>query len=214
MARNIGPKCKLCRQEGVRLFLKGTRCESPKCPFTDSQRRPLKPGQGPGQRRGRPTEYGRQLREKQKLKRFYGVLEQQFRRFYEKATRMKGNAGANLLILLESRLDNVICCSGVASSRAQARQYINHGFVFKNGKRVDISSYMVREGDEFTIKVTDKTTEHIKDNLLLAKNRQMPEWIDMSKFESEKKIRILALPTREQVSAPVNEQLVVELCSK
>jgi small subunit ribosomal protein S4 len=175
----------------------------------------MKPGASLSQRRSRPTEYGRQLREKQKLKRFYGVWEAQFMRIFKKATSMKGNAGANLLILLERRLDNTVCLSGIASSRSQARQFINHGMLFKNGKRLDVASSLVKPGDEFEIRCSDKTKEQIKENLQFAgSSREKPEWIDMSSFEKDSKFRITVLPTREQISAPVNEQLVVELCSK
>ena len=218
MSRLTGPKCKLCRAEGIRLYLKGSRCESAKCPFSRSdghRRLPAKPGAVFGQRRRRQTEYGRQLREKQKLKRFYGCMERQFQNCYRKASRLKGNVGVNMLVLFERRLDNALCLSGIASSRSQARQFINHGFVYVNDHCVDIPSYVVREGEEFQLHAKGKgLQEQIKENLLLAKNRETPGWIDLSGVEDGLKFKITATPTREQVSAPVNEQLVIELCSR
>ncbi len=219
MARNTGPKCKQCRAEGLRLYLKGTRCESSKCPFSGSEgqrrRMPSKPGAKMGGRRRRQTEYGRQLREKQKLKRFYGVFERQFRHYYSQATRLKGNAGVNLLVLFERRLDNALCVAGVAASRAQARQFINHGFVYRQDKRVDIASYQVAQGEEFVLKTDSKgMQEMIKDNLLLAKNREPATWLDTTNVEQGSRFKVISLPVRDQVSASVNEQLIVELCSK
>lgn len=217
MARTTGAKCKLCRREGVKLFLKGSRCVSTKCPFssTESRRLPSKPGAAFRQRRKRMTEYGRRLREKQKLKRFYGVLERQFRRYFKEATRLKGNAGENLLLFFERRLDNVICLSGIAASRSQARQLIRHGFIFKNDKRLDIPSYLVKQGEEFELRLKDKGFEELmKENLLLAKQQESPNWIDLSGSGKGRKVKILSLPTREYVSAQVNEQLIIEISSR
>ncbi|MFH1706436.1 MAG: 30S ribosomal protein S4 [Planctomycetota bacterium] len=219
MGRTIGPKCKLCRAEGQRLFLRGARCESVKCPFNASEgprrRTPSKPGAKMTQRRRRPTEYGRQLREKQKLKRFYGVYERQFRHFYDRANRMQGNTGVNLLVLLECRLDNVVFLSGLASSRSQARQFVNHGFIFKDGKRVDIPSYIVDAGDEFQFKGAKETLVAVlKENMAQGKSRELPAWLDLSAVASELKFKVKSRPLREAVSAPVNERLIVELCSK
>lgn len=217
MVRLIGPKCKICRAEGEKLFLKGVRCESNKCPFNQGGRSavPPRPGAQFGRRRRRMTEYARQLREKQKLKRFYGTMERQFRRYYKKAAQLKGNVGVNLLTLLERRLDNVVFLSGMAASRAQARQYIRHGFVYLNGHRIDIPSYTVNEGEEFRMDPKKEgLKKQVQENLLLAKNRETPTWIDAGNVAKEYKLRISALPTREQVSVPVEEQLVIELCSK
>ena len=152
---------------------------------------------------------------KQKLKRFYGAMERQFRRYFKKASQQKGNVGFNLLTLLERRLDNAVYLSGIASSRAQARQYIRHGFICSDGHRVDIPSYTVSQGQEFQIKTKkDGLKKQVEENLLLAKSRETPGWIDTSKVEKEHTFRISDLPTREQISVPVEEQLVIELCSK
>lgn len=218
MVRLIGPKCRICRAEGEKLFLKGARCESSKCPFNQGRGSnfiPSRPGAQFGRRRRRMTEYARQLREKQKLKRFYGTMERQFRRYYKKAAQIKGNVGVNLLTLLERRLDNVLYLSGLAASRAQARQYIRHGFLFSEGKRVTIPSYTVRQGEEFKMNLkTDGLKKQVGENLLLAKNRETPSWIDAGTVEKEHSFRVAGLPAREQISVAVEEQLVIELCSK
>ncbi len=210
MARYTGPVCRLCRAEGVKLFLKGAKCLSDKCPLEQRHTRPGQHGRIP-QRKISP--YGRQLREKQKVKRFYGVLERQFRRYFEMAERMRGKTGDNLLILLERRLDNVIYRMGFAYSRRHARQLVNHRHFKVNGRNVDIPSYLVREGDVIEFVDRSKNNENIKamiEDLMTKANP--PSWIEVD-WEGMKG-RIIALPTREDVSLPVEEHLIVELYSK
>jgi len=204
MARYIGPKCRLCRREGVRLFLKGERCLSPKCPL-------LKRGTAPGEhgaRRPRLSEYGLRLREKQKCKRIYGVLEAQFKRYFEMAERMPGDTGKNLLQLLERRLDNVIYRCGFAASRAQARQIVNHGHVKVNGRRVDIPSYLVDPGDEIEV----EPLEVVRENAERAAGRRIPEWLEVDL--SSLRAKVLKLPSREMIDTDVDEHLIVEFYSR
>ena len=209
MARYIGPVCRLCRREGVKLFLKGQKCLTEKCPLT---RRKTPPGQPP-QRRPRISLYAMQLREKQKVKRFYGVLEKQFRRYFAQAQRMKGLTGENLLILLERRLDNVLYRGGLAASRRQARNFIVHRHVLLNGKKMDIPSYLVKVGDEISLTEKMKNSEIIQQNIELAQGVGLiPEWLEL--IEDERKIRVKELPRREHVDLPVEEHLIVELYSK
>ena len=209
MARYTGPVCRLCRRERMKLFLKGERCFKEKCAI---ERRGYPPGQH-GQRRGRrAVGYGLQLREKQKVKRIYGVLENQFRRYFEMADRTRGITGETLLQLLERRLDNVIYRLGLATSRAQARQLVRHGHFTVNGRRVDIPSYSVKAGD--TIGVQARSTENptIQHALEEVKGRGVPEWLSFDAGSMSGKIA--SLPTREQINLPVQEQLIVELYSK
>ena len=208
MARYRGPVCRLCRREGVKLFLKGDRCYTDKCAM---ERRPYPPGQH-GQMRRKKTEYALLLREKQKLKRIYGVLEKQFRRYFEEAERQKGVTGENLLILLERRLDNVIYRMGFANSRNQARQLVRHGHVLVNGKKVDIPSYLVDVGDEIAIREKSREIPFIKEAMESVSRRGIPSWLEVDPDNFKGKVK--ALPTREEIAIPVQEQLIVEFYSK
>lgn len=208
MAKYTGSVCRLCRREGTKLYLKGDRCYSDKCSFT---RRPTAPGQH-GQRRRKLSEYGLQLREKQKARRIYGVLETQFERYYQQAERMRGITGENLLQLLERRLDNVVYRLGFASSRAQARQFVLHGHITVNGKRVNIPSYLVDEGD--VIAVREKSASNIEHFKALrdGTDRVVVPWlqVDYEKLEGT----VTALPAREDIDVPIQEHLIVELYSR
>ena len=209
MARYTGPVCRLCRREDAQLYLKGDRCFSDKCAYT---RRPYPPGQHGQARKRRPSYFGQQLREKQKVKRMYGLLEKQFRGYYYKATRMKGVTGENLLSLLERRLDNVVKRSGFAASHAEARQLVRHGHFLVNGRRVDIPSYLVREGDVVEVREKSRKIQKIVDALAQLERTPLPAWleIDKDKFTS----KVTALPTRSDIAQDVDEQLIVELYSK
>ena len=208
MARYREAKCKLCRREGAKLFLKGDKCYMDKCPFN---KRPVAPGQH-GADRKKVSEYGLQLREKQKTKRIYGVLEGQFRAYYEKADRMKGITGENMLSLLERRLDNVVYRMGVAVSRSQARQLVTHAHFTVNGRSVDIASYQVKVGDVIAVKETKKSTPYFEALKGTARSGKMPKWLD---FDTEKlEGKIIALPTREDIDSQITEQMIVELYSK
>jgi small subunit ribosomal protein S4 len=208
MARNIGPSCRLCRRENAKLFLKGSRCVSDKCAFT---RREFAPGQH-GQIRKKESNYGIQLREKQKVKRIYGMLEKQFRHFFRIAERAKGVTGLTLLQLLERRLDNVIFRMNFASSRSEARQIVQHGRVYVNGKRVDIPSYTVKIGDEVSIRVKDPAKKKLSETFESLKDRAIPKWLEID--AASLKSKISAMPTKEDVGFPIQEQLIVELYSK
>ena len=208
MARYRGPVCRLCRREGVKLFLKGDRCYTDKCAM---ERRPYPPGQH-GQMRRKKTEYALLLREKQKLKRIYGVLEKQFRRYFEEAERQKGVTGENLLILLERRLDNVIYRMGFANSRNQARQLVRHGHVLVNGKKVDIPSYLVDVGDEIAIREKSREIPFIKEAMESVSRRGIPSWLEVDPDNFKGKVK--ALTTREEIAIPVQEQLIDEFYSK
>jgi small subunit ribosomal protein S4 len=207
MARLSNNVCKLCRREGVKLFLKGQRCFSEKCGVN---RRNYPPGQHT--RPKKTTDYGTQLREKQKVKRIYGMLESQFQHFFAMAQRQKGNTGENLLVLMERRLDNVLLSLGLAFSRFDARQMVAHGHVYVNGRRLDIPSYLVRPGDEISVKGSDKLKKKATDAVEMNKGRPLPGWLEAT--PNELKGRVIQLPKREDVSVEVNEQLIVELCSK
>ena len=206
MARYIDSNCRLCRREGTKLFLKGDRCYSTKCAM---EKRSYAPGQH-GQGRSKASDYALQLREKQKTKRFYGLQEAQFRNLFEKADRKQGITGENLLILLETRLDNVVFRLGFASSRKEARQLVSHGHFTVNGKKVNIPSYTVKPGD--VIKVKEKSTNSPKFKEVKEMTITVPEWVtvDVEKLEG----KILSVPTREQIDTPVAEHLIVELYSK
>ncbi len=208
MARYTSNKCKLCRREGMKLFLKGQRCFSDKCSLS---RRDYPPGVH-AQKRTKVTDYGVHLREKQKLKRIYGVLERQFRLYFKDAERQKGNTGENLLILLERRLDNVVLASGFALSRNHARQLINHGHFTVNGRRVDISSFLVRPGDVVTPGTKEKTRKMAAEALEVNKSQPVPTWLEVTRDELSSKV--IGLPKREDIPHPIQEQLVVEICSK
>jgi small subunit ribosomal protein S4 len=209
MARYIGPVCRLCRREGMKLFLKGERCYTEKCAI---EKRNLPPGQHGKLRKAKLVGYGLQLREKQKVKRIYGVLENQFRRYFEAAERQRGITGETLLQLLERRLDNVIYRLGLATSRAQARQLVRHGHFLVNGRKVDVPSYSVRVGDEIGVRSGSTQNTVIQHAIEEVKGRGIPEWLA---FDTDKLAgRIASLPTREQINLPVQEQLIVELYSK
>ena len=207
MARYTGPVCRLCRRERMKLFLKGTKCESMRCPI---ERRPYPPGQH-GRGRVRESEYLLQLREKQKARRIYGLLEKQFQLIYAKANRQPGITGENLLRLLELRLDNIVFRTGFASSRNQARQFVRHGHVLVNGKRVTIPSYQVRRGDVVEIGPKAQNMIVVRHNIDTL-DRQVPLWLDVNAGEFRATVR--DLPLREQIDVPVREQLIVELYSK
>ena len=208
MARYIGPQCRLCRREGAKLFLKGIRCDTAKCAIT---KRKYPPGQSTWGR-GKLSKYGIQFREKQKAKRFYGILERQFQNYFRKAERQKGNTGENLLALLERRLDNVVCLLSFAMSRKSARQLILHGHITVNNKKVDVPSYLVKVGDVIKPRNSEESINIVKANIELAKGRNMPAWVEFKADVPE--VVITQLPTREDISTPVQEQLIVELCSK
>ena len=208
MARYTGPACKLCRREGTKLFLKGDRCLSGKCAF---DRRPNAPGPHTGGRRN-VKEYGLQLREKQKAKRYYGVLEKQFRSYFDKASKMEGVTGENLLILLESRLDNVVYRMGMADSRKEARQLILHGHFRVNDAKVTVPSIIVKAGDVITLRVNSRSSEKIKALIEGLNTRVVPKWIEMDKNAVSAKIAML--PKRDDVEFPFEEHLIVELYSK
>ena len=209
MARYSGPVCRLCRREGMKLFLKGERCYTEKCAI---EKRNFPPGQHGKSRRAKLAGYGIQLREKQKVKRIYGVLEEQFRRYFESAERQRGITGETLLQLLERRLDNVVYRLGLATSRAQARQLVRHGHFLVNGKKVDIPSYSVRPGDVVSIRATSQKNPTIAHAIEEVKGRGIPGWLTFDAGDQAGKV--VSLPTREQINLPVQEQLIVELYSK
>lgn len=208
MARYSGPVCKICRREGMKLFLKGERCLSDKCAY---ERRPYPPGEH-GRRRIKQSEYQKQLREKQKVKRTYGLMEKQFRGYYKKAAQKKGITGENLLRLLETRFDDVIYRSGFARSRPEARQLVRHGHFTINGRRVNIPSYRLRPDDIYGVVEKSKAKELIKEAATATSKGEIPEWLDVDSKNATGKVR--DLPTREQIAMPVKEQLIVELYSK
>ena len=209
MARYIGPVCRLCRREGMKLFLKGERCYTEKCAI---EKRNMPPGMHTKARRAKLVGYGLQLREKQKVKRIYGVLENQFRRYFETADRQRGITGETLLQLLERRLDNAIYRLGFATSRAQARQLVRHGHFLINGKKVDIPSYQLRAGDAISVRQSSQKNPAILHALEEVKGRGVPSWLSLDAGGVTGKV--LTLPTRDQINLPVQEQLIVELYSK
>jgi small subunit ribosomal protein S4 len=211
MARYIGPVCRLCRAEGRKLFLKGDRCRSDKCPINKKR---LPPGKAPKTRIGKKSEYAVQLREKQALKRNYGLMEQQFHNTFEKALGLPGKTGDNLIILLERRLDNVVYRLHFASSRAQARQLVNHGHIAVNGKRVNIASYLVRAGDVISVIGAAKKMESIRQALEEVQKSGVMPWLEINADEMTG--RFVTNPQRQDVTdiADIKEQLVVELYSK
>ncbi|HKQ08742.1 MAG TPA: 30S ribosomal protein S4 [Blastocatellia bacterium] len=212
MARYRGPVCRLCRREGMKLFLKGERCYKPSCPIEKRGTQP--PGQhGRNVRRAKLIGYGEQLREKQKVKRIYGMLERQFRLYFERAVRTKGVTGENLLALLERRLDNVVYRLGYAMSRPQARQLVSHGHVLVNGRKVDIPSFQVKVGDEITIREGSRANGHIQSAFQTASGRGRPGWLEVISAD-DMRGRVVALPRREDIGQNINEQLIVELYSK
>ncbi|MCX5706868.1 MAG: 30S ribosomal protein S4 [Candidatus Omnitrophica bacterium] len=211
MARYIDAVCRLCRRQGEKLFLKGTKCQTEKCP---ANKRPYPPGQhGKGtKRRSKLSNYGLQLKEKQKVKRIYGVLEKQFRRYFKIASKTKGVTGKVLLQLLERRLDNVVFRMGLGISRAQARQIVRHNFICVNSKRVNIPSFLVEKDDLVQIKAKEKALNKIKENLELAKDRTVPSWLEFNLAGFSAKV--LRLPEKDDIQQPIQEQLIVELYSK
>jgi len=208
MARYTGASCKLCRREGQKLFLKGERCYTNKCAI---DRRPYAPGMH-GQQRKKLSEYGIQLREKQKAKRFYGVMESQFRKYYEMAIRKKGITGEILLQILESRLDNVVYRMGFGTSRAEARQLVTHGHFLVNGRRVNIPSYLVKEGDVIEVAENSRKMERFKEILDVTGSKVVPKWLEVD--HENMKGRVVSLPAREDIDLPIQEHLIVELYSK
>jgi small subunit ribosomal protein S4 len=209
MAKYLGPSCRLCRREMIKLFLKGTRCYTEKCALA---RRAFPPGQHGQGRASKQSNYGLQLREKQKVKRIYGILERQFRRYFATASRSKGVTGKVLLQELECRLDNVIFRLMFAVSHNQARQVVRHGSVYVNNRRVNIPSYSVKQGDIIEIKGKDGVKKGIRANIEMSKDRGTPAWLetDASNFKG----RVLRLPERDDIQMPIQEQLIVELYSK
>lgn len=209
MARYTGPVCRLCRRERMKLFLKGDRCFKEKCAI---ERRGYPPGQH-GQRRGRRSlGYGPQLREKQKVKRIYGVLEKQFRNYFKDAEKKKGVTGDNLLISLERRLDNAVYSLGFASSRAQARQLVRHGHVLIDGQKTTIPSYQVKTGQQISIKPASRRNEFVRASVETARGRGIPNWLDLDPENFVGKVS--AMPTRDDIKNPIEEQLIVELYSR
>jgi small subunit ribosomal protein S4 len=209
MARYIGPVCRLCRREGIKLFLKGERCYTDKCAI---ERRSYPPGQHGQGRNKKATEYSLQLREKQKLRRIYGMLERQFRRVFSVAERGRGITGETLVLMLERRLDNMTYRMGFATSRSEARQLVRHGHFLVNQRRVTIPSYLISPGDEVQVREASRKITRIQEAVELAQRRGVPEWVEVNKDTFTGRMR--ALPTRAQLTLPINEQLIVELYSK
>lgn len=209
MGRYTGPVCRLCRREGLKLFLKGTKCDSPKCPV---ERREGVPGMHQF-RRGKASEYSIRLREKQKVKRYYGIYERQFRKYFEMARRRGGNTGDTLMSIIERRLDNVITRLGFAMSRAQARQMIGHGHITVNGRKVDIPSYLVRPGDVIAVKDREHSKKLAAENLQMEGVPPVPDWLDRTSTEPPEG-RVSRLPAQQDIALPVTPQLIVELLSR
>ena len=209
MGRYIGAVCRLCRRQGEKLFLKGTKCQTEKCA---AAKRAYPPGQHGQGRRQKLSNYGVQLKEKQKVKRIYGVLERQFRKYFKIASKTKGVTGKVLLQLLERRLDNVVFRMGLGILRSQARQIVRHNFILVNSHRVNIPSYLVDKDDLIEIKAKDKAKVKIKDNLELVKDRTVPSWLEFS--AADMKGKVLRLPEKTDIQQPIQEQLIVELYSK
>jgi small subunit ribosomal protein S4 len=209
LGRYSGSSCRQCRRENIKLFLKGDRCYGDKCAF---ERRPYAPGQHGQRRSGKISDYQLQLREKQKVKRIYGALEGQFRRYYYQAEREKGITGTNLLIILECRLDNIVYRMGFASSRRQARQLVRHNHFFVNNKKVNIPSYQVKPGDVIEVREGSRKVKNILDAMETVIRRGVPSWISLEK----EKFRgtLTAVPSREDLTMPIQEQLIIELYSK
>ena len=208
MARYIGSGCKMCRREGSKLFLKGERCMSDKCAF---ERRPVAPGQH-GAARKKQREYGMQLREKQKVKRYYGLLEKQFNNYFREADRLEGMAGENLLVLLERRLDNAVFRMGIGDSRKETRQIVLHGHILVNGKKVNIPSYRLRVGDVVSVAENSRKSERMKNFIESMQKLSAPKWLELNANDAAAKV--VALPVRDDIEQSFNEQLIVELYSK
>jgi small subunit ribosomal protein S4 len=210
MGRYLGPSCEYCRREGMKLFLKGAKCETAKCQVERRQRN-VAPGMH-GWRRGRASEYAVRLREKQKVKRYYGLLERQFMRYFHRAERIKGNTGETLLQLLERRLDNVVYKLNFAPSRKASRQLVVHGHICVNGRKVDVGDYSIKIGDKITVKGSEKSVKMVKQQLEGNPNFTTQAWLQLDRERPE--ATIVALPSRADVQIPVEEQLVVEFCSR
>jgi small subunit ribosomal protein S4 len=208
MARYIGPACKLCRRENGKLFLKGDRCYTDKCAF---DRRPYPPGVH-GQRRNKPTEYGVRMREKQKVRRVYGIMERQFRRYFAGADRAKGVTGENLINSLERRLDSTVFRMGLSATRTDARQLVRHRHIQVNGKSVNIPSYLLKAGDKITLRESSKGLKRVQASLETAGRREQPDWLDFDKNSLTGVVK--TLPNREAVTLPIQEQLIVEFYSR
>lgn len=208
MGRYTGPVCRLCRREGVKLFLKSLRCDTPKCAL---ERRDYQPGMHTTKRR-KSTDYGNRLREKQKVKRYYGVFERQFRRYLDIAGRSKGNTGSTLMSLLERRLDNIVHRVGFAGSKKEARQLVNHGHIRVNGKKVDVASYLVRVGDSITAKARPKSLKAVQSNLEQLQ-RPVPEFLNLTKGDNPE-AKVLRLPGISDVSISIEPALIIELLSR
>ena len=208
MARYRDSLCRICRRQGVKLYLKGTKCDTAKCTF---ERRDFAPGQH-GKRRTKLSEYALQLREKQKLRWFYGIMEKQFALYFQRASRKKGVTGDNLLQILEIRLDNVVYRLGFAAGRRTAHQLVQHGHIRVNGKKVNIASYLIKVGDVIDVKETKNSRKIVSENLELTNDRPIPEWIQLNK--DALKAKILRLPERNDINVPVDEHMIVELYSK
>jgi len=209
LARYRGSVCRICRRENMKLFLKGDRCYSDKCAF---DRRSYAPGQHGQRRRGKVSDYGIQLREKQKVKRLYGLSEKQFRLFFSRADRQKGITGTNLLVLLERRLDNVVYRLGFVNSRSQGRQFVRHNHFLVNGKKVNIPSYMIQADDVVEVRDKSKKIQSITDSLDAVVRRGIPQWLELEKENFRGMIK--GFPVREDITMPIQEQLIVELYSK
>lgn len=209
MARYTGSVCRICRRENLKLFLKGDRCYSDKCAF---DRRGYAPGEHGQRRRGKLSDYGIQLREKQKVKKMYGLSEKQFRLFFERADRQKGITGTNLLVLLERRMDNVIYRLGFANSRNQGRHFVRHNHFLVNGRKVNIPSYIIKPGDVIELREKSKNVQSITDSLDAVVRRGVPQWLELEKANFKGTVK--GAPTREELTTPMQEQLIVELYSK
>lgn len=212
MAKYIGPVCKLCRREGEKLFLKGERCFSPKCSFDKRDYAPGQHGRNMSRRRGRESDYGRQLRAKQRARRVYGVLERQFSRYYKVALKRRGLTGLNLLQILESRLDNVVYRMGFASSRAEARVMVTHGHFVVNGRRTDIPSMLLRGGDDLFVREKSRNLTYFKNLGDLVEKRNLPAWLERDAKTLAGKVG--RLPERSEIDGSLNEQLIVEYYSR
>jgi small subunit ribosomal protein S4 len=209
LARYTGSVCRICRRENLKLFLKGDRCYGDKCAF---DRRSYAPGEHGQRRRGKLSDYGIQLREKQKVKRMYGLSEKQFRLSFKEADRQKGVTGTNLLVLLERRLDNVVYRLGFVNSRTQGRHFVRHNHFMVNGKKVNIPSYLIKIGDEITVGEKSQKVQAISDAMDTVVRRGLPQWLDLEKDKMKGTVR--SLPVREDLTTPMQEQLIVELYSK
>lgn len=209
MARYTGSVCRICRRENLKLFLKGDRCYGDKCAF---DRRSYAPGEHGQRRRGKNSDYGVQLREKQKVKKMYGLSEKQFHLFFEKADRQKGITGTNLLVMLERRLDNVVYRLGFTNSRSQGRHFVRHNHFEVNGKKVNVPSYLIKIGDEITLREKSKKVQAINDALEAVVRRGVPQWLDLEKDQMKGVVK--NNPVRDDLTMPMQEQLIVELYSK